>query len=130
MEQDSVAVGDRETLLAHRSELRQASFDLRYRKLDEASRWAMTQLQGMKAVEGGVEELPVALQHRFMSQGTMDVEISDAYDMAVSYFQSRVRDVLFCFVLCGQWCMDRMRTTWCLSVFRNTAQLCLCWKNT
>ena len=95
MEQDSVAVGARETLLAHRSELRKASFDLRYRKLDEASRWAMTQLQGMKTVEGGVEELPVDLQHRSMSHGTMDVEISDAYDMAVSYFESRVR--LSCF---------------------------------
>lgn len=62
----------------------------------------MTQLQGMKAVEGGVEELPVALQHRLMSHGTMDVDISDAYDMAVSYFQSRVRGVLF-FVDSGVW---------------------------
>lgn len=78
-----------DTLQRRRSELRQAVFDCRARKLSEASRWASLQLQGMKKPE--VSDLPA--NRSFSSAMEQRVDLSDAYDVAISYFDSRVREM-------------------------------------
>lgn len=76
-----------DTLQRRRSELRQAVYDCRTRKLSEASKWASLQLQGMKKPE--VSDLPA--NRSFSSTMEQRVDLSDAYDVAISYFDSRVR---------------------------------------
>lgn len=74
-------------LLSRRQELRQAVHDLRYRKLSESSRWASTQLQGMRKPQEA--EQPVACSLSTDMKGS--VEFSDVYDLALSYFEIKVR---------------------------------------
>lgn len=82
-------------LLSRRRELRQAVHDLRYRKLSESSRWASTQLQGMRRPQ----EEEKTVTHSLSTDMACDVELCDAYDLAVSYFENRVRN-LCCEIAC------------------------------
>ncbi len=76
-----------DALQRRRNELRQAVYDCRTRRLSEASRWASFQLQGMR--KSDVSDLPA--NRSFSSAMEQRVELSDAYDVAISYFDSRVR---------------------------------------
>jgi anaphase-promoting complex subunit 8 len=73
-------------LLQKRRELRQAVHDLRYRKLNEACRWASMQLLGTKKPRCGTDEEPAVEPS---STSHMSIELRDAYDFAMSCFESK-----------------------------------------
>lgn len=84
-------------LISRRRELRRAVQDLRYRKLSEAFRWASTQLRGMRKPDEA--ECPVTCS--VSPEMESNVEFTDVYDLAVSYFENKVRMMtLFVFVGC------------------------------
>jgi hypothetical protein len=74
-----------------RQELRQAIWDCRERRLDVSAKWAAQQLAGMGEDSSGSQQRPQIPQE---SSPSSSIQEEDAYQLAVSHFDFRVRSIL------------------------------------